>query len=135
MKTLLQLAGLAQVVLAMGSLLIPGILGWKGELAKVRPLIREMFWVYAAYIFVVNLSFGLISLFDTDELTAHTKLAAIIEAFIALYWISRVLIQFLYFSRADFPKGRWHKAAEMLLASVFVFLSAAYSFLFYTNLH
>ena len=40
----IKLAGLAQIALAIGSLVIPQILGWKSELPKVRPLIKQIFW-------------------------------------------------------------------------------------------
>jgi hypothetical protein len=126
-------AGLAQVTLAFGSLAIPKILKWTGELAKVQPLIRQMFWTYAAYIFVINLCFGLISLLDYKELTSTSNLATIITGFIAVYWISRVLIQFFYFDRKNFPPGILNKLAEVALVTLFVFLSVVYGAAFYTN--
>ena len=116
-------AGLAQIVLVFGSLAIPGILNWRGELSKVNPLIKQMFWTYAAYILVINLCFGLVSVFDFTELTNGAKLSMLITGFIAVYWISRVLIQFFYFDRTNFPSGKWNKLGEVLLVFVFVFLS------------
>jgi len=127
-------AGLAQIALSLGSLLVPQVLGWKIELAKTRPLIKQMFWTYAAYILCINLAFGLISLLDSRELTNGTPLAASVTGFIAVYWISRVLIQFFYFDRKDFPTGKWHLAGEFVLVSVFVLLSIVYSLACYHNL-
>jgi hypothetical protein len=132
-QILIFLAGLAQILLAAGSLAIPKILAWKLELAKVQPLIKQMFWTYAAYIFVINLCFGVLSILAFRELTNGSRLAIAITGFIAVYWISRVLIQFLYFDRANFPTGKWNKAGEVILVSVFIFLSVVYSYIFYTN--
>jgi len=129
----LYFAGLAQITLAIGSLAIPPILNWRVELAKVQPLIKQMFWTYAGYIFVINLSFGLLSLFDFKELTNGSTLAMLVTGFIALYWISRILIQFLYFDRSNFPKGRWKIAAEIVLITLFISLSMVYSLTFYFN--
>jgi hypothetical protein len=106
------LAGIAQVGLVIGSLAIPSILKWRMELAKVNPLIRQMFWTYAAYILVINLCFGLLSICCAAELTDRSTLALLCNAFIAMYWISRVLIQFFYFDRASFPKGAWFNAGN-----------------------
>jgi hypothetical protein len=92
-----------------------------------------MFWTYAAYIFVINLCFGVLSILAFRELTNGSRLAIAITGFIAVYWISRVLIQFLYFDRANFPTGKWNKAGEVILVSVFIFLSVVYSYIFYTN--
>lgn len=58
-------AGVAQLILVVTSLAIPRLLNWKGDLAKVRPLTRQVFWTYAAYIWVTNLRFA-----DLDGVTA-----------------------------------------------------------------
>lgn len=132
-QQLILIAGLAQLTLATGSLLIPKILNWHSELAKVQPLIKQMLWTYAAYIFVINLCFGLLSVFDSGELISGSHIATFVSAFIAVYWISRVLIQFFYFDRASFPKGNWSRLAEVVLVALFVFLSLIYSQAFYIN--
>src|SRR5438552_3933801 len=62
MKTLVFLAGLAQVLVASTSLAIPTVLRWREDTAKLRPLTRPVFWTYAGYIWATNLSFGLQSL-------------------------------------------------------------------------
>lgn len=132
-ETLILTAGLAQIVLAIGSLVIPKILNWRDELAKVRPLIKQMFWTYAGYILGINLSFGLLSTFDFRDLINGSKLAMAITGFIAIYWISRILVQFFYFDKTDFPTGKWNKLGEILLIALFIFLSLVYSLAFYTN--
>lgn len=128
------LSGLAQLVLVAGSLAIPRVLGWKTELSKVQPLIKQMFWTYAAYILVINLCFGLLSITACDELLNGTFLAIIITGFIAVYWISRVLIQFFYFDRSGFPTGVLNRLAEVILTALFVVLALVYSLAFYINL-
>jgi hypothetical protein len=130
---LIYIAGFAQMGLAIGSLMIPRVLNWHTELAKVEPIIKQIFWTYAAYILGINLCFGLISVFDYRELTNGSVLAIQVTGFIAIYWISRILIQFFYFDRKNFPTGKWCTIGEILLISLFVFLSAVYSLAFYIN--
>ena len=55
-------AGIGQLGLVAASLAIPRALGWPEDLAKLRPLTRQVFWVYAAYIWCTNLALWLISL-------------------------------------------------------------------------
>ncbi|MNK19691.1 hypothetical protein D3C87_379190 [compost metagenome] len=126
-------AGIAQIALVFGSLAIPAMLNWKTELVKVSLLIKQMFWTYAAYILVINLCFGVLSVFAIRELLNGSLLALLICGFIAVYWISRVLIQFLYFDRKSFPKGKIYMAGEFTLVVLFVFLSIVYSWAFYIN--
>lgn len=132
-QTFIYFAGFAQIVLVVGSLAIPRILNWKMELEKVQPLIKQMFWTYAAYILFINLSFGLLSVFAYKDLTNGSLLASAISAFIAIYWISRIVIQFFYFDRRSFPTGLANRLAEVILVALFLFLSIVYGIAFYYN--
>lgn len=132
-QSIVRLAGLAQLFLAIGSLAIPGILNWRSELAKTHPLIKQMFWVYAAYIFVINICFALVSWFNAADICDRSRLATLVSGFIAVYWISRIVIQFAYFKRAYFPKGKWNNLGEAVLVFVFIFLSIVYSMICYSN--
>ena len=132
-QSFIYIAGLAQLGLVIGSVAIPKILNWKIELQKVQPLIKQMFWTYAAYILVINLCFGLLSVFVVQDLTNGSRLAMILTGFIAVYWISRVWIQFFYFDRNNFPKGKWNMLGEIILVALFVFLSGVYGWTFYLN--
>ena len=127
LRQIIFLAGTAQIGLVLGSLTIPRMLKWRAELAKVNPLIRQMFWTYAGYILVINLCFGLVSMFCADDLLNDSTLAGVVSSLIAVYWISRILVQFLYFDRTAFPTGFWYKAGEILLVSLFTSLSIIYS--------
>lgn len=135
MQLLLWLSGLAQIVLVFGSLFIPRALRWQAELEKVSLLIKQMFWVYAAYILFINLSFGLLSLLLYQELLNGSLFSIIISGFIAVYWISRIIIQFVYFDRKSLPQGKLNKLAEILLVILFLFLSLTYSLTFCINLN
>ena len=132
-ETLLRLAGLAQICLVIGSLAIPKVLKWEAALAGVDILIRQMFWTYAGYILVINLCFGLISVFGYKVLTNGSELAVWVTCFISVYWISRVIIQFFYFDRSQFPIGFWYKLGEYVLVSLFLCLSLVYSWATYIN--
>ena len=132
-QTSIYLAGLGQITLTIGSIAIPKILNWKFELEKVQPLIKHIFWMYAAYILTINLSFGLLSFFAFRELTDGSVLAKSISGFITVYWISRLSIQFLGFDRKNFPPRKWNKLGEIVLVSLFVFLTAVYGCAFYLN--
>ena len=125
-KALLIAAGVCQLILISASLAIPRVLRWPGDLAKLRPLTRQVFWTYAGYIWATNLSFGLISTFAPGWLLDRTPLAGAVCAFIATYWGARVAIQFLYFERSDAPKGPLFTVAETLLVVLFAFLAVVY---------
>ncbi|HEV3120776.1 MAG TPA: hypothetical protein VGY53_02685 [Isosphaeraceae bacterium] len=120
------LAGVSQLGIVAGSLAIPRVLRWRDDLARLRPLTRQIFWTYAAYIWCTNLAFGLVSTFAPKWLLDGTPLAGAVCGFIALYWGARVVIQFAYFDRNDAPKGPLFALAEAILVGLFLFLTLVF---------
>lgn len=127
MRTLVLLAGLGQLALAAASLAIPRVLGWRGETAKLRPLLRQLFWTYAAYVWGSHIAFGLLSTLAPDRLLDGSPLARGVAGFIAVWWIARVVLQFVYLDRAGLPAGARFRWAEAGLVLLFVFLAIVYS--------
>ena len=125
-RTLLIAAGVGQLILIAASLAIPRVLRWPEDLARLRPLTRQVFWTYAGYIWATNLSFGLLSTFAPGWLLDATPLAGAVCGFIATYWGARVAIQFVYFDRDDAPKGPLFAVGEVLLVGLFVALTVVY---------
>lgn len=128
------IAGVGQLALAAASLAIPGVLGWRDELQKVRRLTRQVFWTYAGYIWATNVAFGLVSTLLPGELIAGSNLAACVTGFMAAYWGARCLIQWCWFDRSDAPQG-WHVLiAEVALNILFVALTTTYAAASWFNL-
>lgn len=130
---LIFLCGIAHIVLSIASSIIPKALEWNKSLNALPVLLKQMFWSYAAYILVINFSFGLLSLTGTDELLDHSFLAKCITCFIAFYWFARVLIQFFYFDTTDAPKGFWYKSGEIALVALFILFTGIYFTAFLYN--
>ena len=133
LQNLIILAGIGQILLCLGSLFIPKLLNWKSELANVSPLIRKIFWVYAAYILTTNFSFGILSLIASSSLMDGSVLAFCISAFIFLYWVSRLVIQFTVFSKYS-PEGKIYRFGEIGLVIAFIYFTIIYALTFYYNL-
>ena len=131
---LLLLSGIGHFVLCAGSLIIPKILNWKTHLSTLQPLLRQMFWTYAGYILVINFGFGFISFFGTEELLAGSFLAQSLTLFIALYWLTRIIIQFFYFDRSHAPKGWIYTVGEIGLVALFIAFTVIYLVAFYFNI-
>jgi hypothetical protein len=124
---LVRLAGIGQLgLVAVSPILIPRVLRWHDELASLRPLTRQIFWTYAAYILSFNLAFGLISTFAPSLLIDRSPLATLVSACIAVYWIARILIQFFYYDRSAAPPGRIYAVGEWLLVGLFAYLGVVY---------
>jgi hypothetical protein len=123
---LIRLAGLGQLLLIVASLAIPRVLRWQEQTASWRPLIRQVFWTYAIYIWSTNLAFGLLSALAPGWLLDRSGLAGAVSGFITVYWGGRLLIQFVYFDRSDAPGGPAVRLAEVGLIGLFVALTLVY---------
>lgn len=126
LKTLLVVAGSGQLALAGASLAIPGVLGWRRETAKLTPLTRQVFWLFAVYIWGFNVSFGLVSVLDPGWLVDGTPLASAVCGFIAVFWGARLAAQFVWFDREAIPEGVRYRLAEAALVALFLFLVVVY---------
>jgi len=130
---LIFISGIAHMLLSAASSIIPKALEWNKSLSVLPVLLKQMFWTYAAYILVINFSFGLLSVLGTAELLNHSFLAKCITLFIALYWFARVLIQYFYFDTTKAPKGFWYKSGEIALVVLFISFTAIYFTAFLYN--
>lgn len=129
MRTMLMLAGLGQLGLAVGSLAVPRVLRWSEDTAQLRPLTRQVFWTYAGYIWTTNVAFGLLSTFAPGLLLDRSPLARLVCGYITAYWAARVIVQFVYFDRSDAPGGALFTAAEALLVVLFCALTVVYGYM------
>ena len=127
-------AGVGQIALALATLSVPRVLGWREETAKLRPLTREVFWTYAAYIWGAHFAFGLLSVLAPGMLLDGSTLAGLVCAFIAAWWGARLAIQFLVFDRSARPPGGIFVAAEIALVGAFAVFAMVYAFAAWRNL-
>ena len=131
---LIEVAGWGQIILILGSLGIPSVLGWKEKLAPVSTLIRQMFWVYSGYIWGTNLCFGLISALGAALLLDGSPLAACVTGFIFGYWLLRMVIQWTYFDISELPQSPFNTAARWILEVLFIGLAGVYGLALAANL-
>jgi hypothetical protein len=135
LPNLIFLAGLAQLLLALFSIVIPFVLKWKEEMAKVNGLIRNIFYTYSVYIFGINVWFGIVSMLMPHELSNRSGLAAAVSIFIALYWLGRVLVQFSFGKAVGRPTGLISTIGEIALWLLFLLLTMVYTFTACYNLN
>jgi hypothetical protein len=95
LPTLIFLAGVGQLGILIASALVPFQLNWKTELAVLSRLHRQMYWIYGAYVVLAIAAFGLICLFNADELANGSGLARGVCGYIAIFWGGRLALQWV----------------------------------------
>jgi len=120
------LAGLVQLAVALSSIAIPRLLGWRQEVAVLKPLTRRIFWTYSGYILGIHIWFALVSIFCAAELTGGSRLAAFVTGFISLYWLVRVIGQFTWYDRSIASTRLLFRLAEIAYVTAFTSLTIVY---------
>lgn len=128
MERLIFLGGVLHLGILIASALTPGVLDWKRELERLRPLSRQLVWVHGAFIVLTIIGLGVISLIAPRELASGTILARAICAFIAMFWLCRLAVQFFVFDARPFLTRTYLKLGYHGLTIVFFVLVATYGF-------
>ncbi len=126
MRTLIWIGGLVHFGIVAAALFVPRVMNWRELLATIHPFMRRLFWVYAAFIMMVNAWFGALSLLQPHALASGTPLARLVCGFIALYWLARLAVQFFVFDISPPVRHRFFRVGYHCLTVAFIYLAAVY---------
>jgi hypothetical protein len=119
----IQVAGVLQLVIAVANFFAPAKLHYRENLAKVSPIIRQIFTVHSVYIVLVLVGFGLLCIMFPGDLCGANPLGKYLCGFLAVFWGLRVPIQFFYYDtdvkRANPGFALLFGLAFLILATVF----------------
>jgi hypothetical protein len=118
---LLRCAGAGQLILAIACHFIPEMLQLEADVAQLRPLTRQIFWVDSYYVWATFLVFGVVCVLKPHWLLDRSPLATLLLGGFATWWGARLLIQFFYYSRTGYVLH------ESLLVLLFSFLTLVYA--------
>ena len=110
------------------------MLGWREKLAHLTPLMRELWWTYALYIWGSHVFFAVLALGFGDWLMGGTGPAIAMCTFILLWWTIRLWLQFFGFDLSEVQGGLAHRIAKHLLTLLFIGLVALFGTLLCWNL-
>jgi len=128
LELLIFIGGILHFGILLASAMVPKVLHWKESLGKLDGLSRQLVWVHGAFIVLVIIGFGLLSVLFAGELVTGTPLARGVCLFIALFWAARLIVQFFVFDAKPFLKTAFLKAGYHGLAVVFMYHAVVYAF-------
>jgi hypothetical protein len=125
--TLLLVAGVCHFGILLASALTPRVLDWRGELARVSPLSRHVVWTHGVFIVLTIVAFGVITVANAPALAAGSTLARWFCGFVAVFWLSRLVVQLFLFDARPYLKTAFLKLGYHGLTIVFTYLGAVYA--------
>jgi len=126
---LILLGGLGHFAILLASAQVPRVLDWKHELAPLHPFVRQLFWVYGAFIVIMIAGFGVLTLMNVDALAAGSQLARGTAALVAVFWAVRLAVQCFVFDARPFLTNAWRRLGYHTLTAAFVFFTLLYGYL------
>ena len=120
------LAGIGHFGILAASVQVPAILDWKNELARVRPFVRRLFWVYGVFIVFTIAGFGALSLANVDALAAGAPMSRHVALCIALFWAMRLAVQCFVFDARPYLTSGWRTLGYHTLTAAFLYFTAVY---------
>ncbi len=124
---LLTLAGWGHFLVLVASFQVPSRLGWKQELACLRPLNRKLLWTYGGYIVGNITTWGVLTLVLRAEMLTGERSALAILVVIAIFWWSRIVVDAFYFEHSDWPEGVEFVLGHTMLTTLFVCIASTYT--------
>ena len=119
-------AGAVHLAIAAANFWVPGILHYRENLAKVSPMVRQVFVVHSVYMVVVLLGISVLCFFFAPELAGGAPLGRALSTFLAFFWLLRVVLQFAYYDREVRARYRLGDVAyTVAVASLAVVFSIA----------
>ena len=129
MKIAMLLAGIAHFGILIASATVPFALNWKEAFKTLPPLLRQLFWVYGAFIVMMIVAFGVITLVNADTLASpDTVLARSMNCLIAVFWFARLMVQFFVFDAKPYLTNPLYRIGYHGLTLVFLYLVAVYGY-------
>ena len=126
----LWLVGAGHFIILFASSQVPSRLGWKRDLAQLMPFNRKLLWVQGGFTVLTIIAFGILTLALHSEMLRGDRAALGLVFFIGIYWSARIAVDAIYFSHADWPKGRMLVVGHILLTLLFTVLAVSYLSLF-----
>jgi hypothetical protein len=123
-QSFIQLGGALQFIIAVANFFLPTKLHYRENLAKVSPIIRQIFTVHAIYIVLVLIGFGLICLLFPMDLCGGSSLGKFLSGFLAVFWGLCVVLQFTYY---DSTVKKNHPLGALFFGTIFLYLAVTFT--------
>jgi alginate O-acetyltransferase complex protein AlgI len=128
---LIFIAGIGQLGVLIASSLVPFQLNWREELRSLKTLHWQMYLVYGGYVVLSIIAFGLISIFNSQQLADGSGLSRGFCLYVTVFWGIRLLLQGVFDVKEHLTtwwlKLGYHGLTVLFLYFTFVFGWVAFS--------
>lgn len=125
MELHLKIAGILLLILAMIHPFFPAYFNWKKDLSPLSVINRQMMYIHLLFIALVIFLMGLLCLTSSNELLT-TAFGKRISLGLAVFWTSRLVIQFIGYSSKNWKGKPFETGMHVLFSLLWVYLSTVF---------
>ena len=118
------LAGGIQLFIVAMNVPLPRVLRYREELAKLSPIVRQIFIVHSAYIVLVVIGFSVLCFCFATELAGGSPLGTFLSGALAAFWVARLIIQLGHY---DADTRRRYRLGHVLFTFLIGLLSGIFT--------
>jgi len=126
LQTMLIIAGLLHLAITSAGFTMTRVLNWRANLTPLSALTRHVIWTHALFVLMTIIAFGIVSIVFSAPLASGAPIARAICAFIAIFWGTRLLIQFFLFDARPFLTNAALELGYHGLTLVFAYFTITY---------
>jgi hypothetical protein len=120
----LWIAALVQLAIALANFVLPGKLQYRENLARVAPIIRQVFIVHSGYIVGIVMLFAALTFGFAPELASGRGLGRFLAAALSLFWFCRIPLQLFYY---DPVLRRANRTGDVAITFALAFIASTYA--------
>jgi hypothetical protein len=120
----LWIAALVQLAIAVANFALPKKLEYRENLARVAPIVRQVFVVHSGYIVGIVLLFAALTFGFASELASGRGLGRFLAASLSLFWFCRIPVQLFYYDRV---LRRANRAGDVAVTVALAFVASTYA--------
>jgi hypothetical protein len=125
MELQLKIIGILLIILAIIHIVFPKRFNWKEELSSLSLINRQMMYVHTFFIAITVLLMGLLCFTSSKELI-ETDLGKKICFGLALFWLIRLITQFLGYSSKLWKGKTFETVIHIIFSFLWVYLSCTF---------
>ena len=132
MELHLKIIGFILITLALLHIIFPKYFDWKNDLSTLSLINRQMMHIHTFFIAFTVFLMGLLCISSSTELS-ETVLGHKISLWLGIFWITRLFIQFFWYSPKLWKGKKIETTIHILFSFLWSYVSAVFFYIYFTN--
>jgi hypothetical protein len=126
----IKIIGFLLVIISLLHLFFPKYFGWKKECSSMSQINRQMFYIHSYFIALVLFLMGVLCLTSAFDLL-NTDLGRRISLGFAVFWITRLVVQFVGYSSKLWKGKRFETGIHILFSLFWIYFSTVFLLIYF----